>query len=273
MLPSILVLLKTLDLRRELGPVHTRCRAPRNTSMQIIEHIVVNGSVKQHQRVCTQICMQMCLYVLCERALRRILPTFNTARALTMVGRHVGAVAPRHDGLGDHFRRRSRLGRPRLTRHARRTVRQPAAEAARQLRRMVLCGVRNQFSSQEDLILGAQHHSVPSPVLLFLFSRVLNTGTSNLTLPAGVCTPLSTPTYTTPTHPTRTVSRTVSLGSPAGSCTPPTLPQQGPVPHPPYPAGSCTPPTLPQQGPVPNPHYPNRVLYPTHHTPNMYCFS
>ena len=38
------------------GPVHTECRAPRNICMQILEHIIVNGSVhtgcKQHQRVC-----------------------------------------------------------------------------------------------------------------------------------------------------------------------------------------------------------------------------
>ena len=38
-----------------------------------MEHILINGIVhtgyKQHQRVCTQICMQMCLSVLCERAL------------------------------------------------------------------------------------------------------------------------------------------------------------------------------------------------------------
>ncbi len=41
--------------------------------MQISEHIMVNGSVhtgcKQHQRVCTQICMQMSLRVLCELGL------------------------------------------------------------------------------------------------------------------------------------------------------------------------------------------------------------
>ncbi len=42
---------------KSLGPVHTGCGAPCNRHMQIIEHIVVNGSVhtacKQHQRVCT----------------------------------------------------------------------------------------------------------------------------------------------------------------------------------------------------------------------------
>ena len=42
--------------------------------VQIMEYIVVNGSVhtacKQHQRgVCTQICMQVCLRLLCERVL------------------------------------------------------------------------------------------------------------------------------------------------------------------------------------------------------------
>ncbi len=52
-----------------LGPVHTGRGAPCNTRMQIMEYIVVNGSVhtacKQHQR-----CVQMCLRVLCERGLR-----------------------------------------------------------------------------------------------------------------------------------------------------------------------------------------------------------
>ncbi len=41
--------------------------------MQILEHIIINGSVhtgcKQHQRVCMQICMQICLCILCERGL------------------------------------------------------------------------------------------------------------------------------------------------------------------------------------------------------------
>ncbi len=54
-----------------LGPVHTRRGAPCNRCTQIMEHTAVNGSVhtscKQHQRVCTQIC----LYVLCERGLRQ----------------------------------------------------------------------------------------------------------------------------------------------------------------------------------------------------------
>ncbi len=55
-----------------LGPVHTGRGAPCNTCMQIMERTAVNGSVhtgcKQHQRVCTQICMQICLCVLCEGA-------------------------------------------------------------------------------------------------------------------------------------------------------------------------------------------------------------
>ena len=50
-----------------MGPVHTERRAPRNRQMQIIRHILVNGSVhtgcKQHQKVCIQICLR----VLCER--------------------------------------------------------------------------------------------------------------------------------------------------------------------------------------------------------------
>ena len=57
----------------DLGPVHTGRGAPCNRRTQILEHIMVNGSVhigcKQHQRVCTQICMQMCLRVLCEQGL------------------------------------------------------------------------------------------------------------------------------------------------------------------------------------------------------------
>ncbi len=48
------------------GPVHTGRRVPCNRRKQIVEHTVVNGSVhtacKQHQRVCTQICLR----VLCE---------------------------------------------------------------------------------------------------------------------------------------------------------------------------------------------------------------
>ncbi len=56
-----------------LGPVHTGRGAPRNMRTQISEHIMVIGSVhtgcKQYQRVCTQICMQMCKRVLCERGL------------------------------------------------------------------------------------------------------------------------------------------------------------------------------------------------------------
>ncbi len=52
-------------------PFHTGRGAPRNTHTQIIEHTAVNGSVhtacKQHQIVCMQICVQMCLCVLCER--------------------------------------------------------------------------------------------------------------------------------------------------------------------------------------------------------------
>ncbi len=57
-----------------LGPVHTGRGAPRNGRTQIMEHIVVNGSVhtacKQHQRVCKQICVQICFCILCERDLR-----------------------------------------------------------------------------------------------------------------------------------------------------------------------------------------------------------
>ena len=44
--------------------------APRNRRRQILQHIIVNGSVhtgcKQHQRVFMQICMQICLRVLCN---------------------------------------------------------------------------------------------------------------------------------------------------------------------------------------------------------------
>ena len=53
-----------------LGPVRTGRGAPCNRCKQIMGHTVVNGSVhtgcKQHQRVCTQICLR----VLCERGLR-----------------------------------------------------------------------------------------------------------------------------------------------------------------------------------------------------------
>ncbi len=59
-----------------LGPVHTGQGAPGNRHMQILKHITVNGSVQtaynQHQRVCTQICKQICLCVLCERGLRSV---------------------------------------------------------------------------------------------------------------------------------------------------------------------------------------------------------
>ena len=57
-----------------VGPVHTGRRAACNTCTQIMEHTAINGSVHtgctQHQRVCTQICMQICLRVLCEWGLR-----------------------------------------------------------------------------------------------------------------------------------------------------------------------------------------------------------
>ncbi len=56
-----------------LGPIHTGRGAPCNMRMQIIEHTVVNRSVHtgctQHQRVCTQIGVQVCLCLLCERGL------------------------------------------------------------------------------------------------------------------------------------------------------------------------------------------------------------
>ena len=56
-----------------LGPVHTGRGAPRNRHMQLLEHIIINGSVhtgcKQHQRVCMQICVQTCLRILCEQSL------------------------------------------------------------------------------------------------------------------------------------------------------------------------------------------------------------
>ncbi len=74
-------LTRKLSLQKELyilsalstyGPVHTGRGAPRNMPTLIMKHIVVNGSVhtacKQHKRVC----MQMCLRVLCERALRSV---------------------------------------------------------------------------------------------------------------------------------------------------------------------------------------------------------
>ena len=55
----------------DLGP---RSHRTRSTLQQA--HIVVNESIhtacKQHQRVCTQICVEMCLRVLCERALTHL---------------------------------------------------------------------------------------------------------------------------------------------------------------------------------------------------------
>ena len=54
---------------RHLGPVHTGRGTHLATAQQIMEHMVVNGSVhtarKQYQRVCMQICSR----VLCERGL------------------------------------------------------------------------------------------------------------------------------------------------------------------------------------------------------------
>ncbi len=65
-----------LSLNSILGPVHTGRGAPRNRRTQILEHIIINGSVhtgcKQHQKVCTQIGMQICLRVLCERGLTAV---------------------------------------------------------------------------------------------------------------------------------------------------------------------------------------------------------
>ncbi len=56
--------------RAALGPVHTGRGAPRNRHTQILEHIMINGIVhtgcKQHQKLCTQICLR----VLCERGLK-----------------------------------------------------------------------------------------------------------------------------------------------------------------------------------------------------------
>ena len=76
----------TLFSRRRkiwFGPVHIGRGTPCNMGTQIMEHIVVNRSVhtagKQHQRVCTQICMQMCLRVLCERALTEFLVKYMDA--------------------------------------------------------------------------------------------------------------------------------------------------------------------------------------------------
>ncbi len=58
-------------------PVHTGRGAPGNRRTQIMKHIVVNGSIhtacKQHQMICMQICTQMYLPVLCERALVSLL--------------------------------------------------------------------------------------------------------------------------------------------------------------------------------------------------------
>ncbi len=54
---------------------HTGRGPPCNRRKQIMEHTAVNGSVhtgcKQHQRVYTQICAQICLRVLCEWGLTR----------------------------------------------------------------------------------------------------------------------------------------------------------------------------------------------------------
>ncbi len=72
--PQIYVLASSVYWAREcfltealFGSVHTG--APRN------RHTVINGSIqtacKQHQRKSTQICMQICSCVLCERGLRR----------------------------------------------------------------------------------------------------------------------------------------------------------------------------------------------------------
>ncbi len=58
-------------------PVHIGRRVPHNRQTQILEDIIINGSVhtgwEQHQRVCTQICMQICFRVLCEWGLNSAL--------------------------------------------------------------------------------------------------------------------------------------------------------------------------------------------------------
>ncbi len=69
-----------------LGPVYTGRGAPCNTRMQIMGHTTVNGSVhtgcKQHQRVCTQICAQICFRVLCEWG-RRTFKTCSTSNVVS----------------------------------------------------------------------------------------------------------------------------------------------------------------------------------------------
>ena len=54
--------------------------------MQIMEHTAVNGRVhtgcKQHQRVCTQICAQICFRVLCEWG-RRTFKTCSTSNVVS----------------------------------------------------------------------------------------------------------------------------------------------------------------------------------------------
>ena len=66
---EVWIVSNTIPLVR-LGPIHTGRGAPCNMHLQIMEHTAVNGSVhtgcRQHQRVCTQICVQICLCVLCE---------------------------------------------------------------------------------------------------------------------------------------------------------------------------------------------------------------
>ncbi len=68
------------------GPVHTGRGAPCNRCKQIMGHTAVNGSVhtgcKQHQRLCAQICMQICLRALCERGLRVRLSILNSRARL-----------------------------------------------------------------------------------------------------------------------------------------------------------------------------------------------
>ena len=80
------------------GPVHTGDRAPCNTRTQIIEHIVVNGSVHtgctQHQRVYSQ----MCLRLLCELAQRykdpHLPPCFLRAFSVSAQQTFVGSLVP-----------------------------------------------------------------------------------------------------------------------------------------------------------------------------------
>ena len=73
LLPGLNPPIKRIHCRTS-GPVHTGRGAPCNMRTQIMEHTAVNGSVhtgcKQHERVCVQICTQICLCVLCERGLR-----------------------------------------------------------------------------------------------------------------------------------------------------------------------------------------------------------